>query len=290
MALDAASKEILKKLGIDPAKLADIIAAPTEMPLTMKGVVDGKEADVPFSLTPSTIRNNTPSGHYFYNEEELNGLKGRVGDDKLKQAEELGIKALKEKAGLTFEGKDPGKFLEELGKHLKVPVDAKLTEKERDIQTLREAVLAEKTKYTELETKWKDREELDAFSKLLPANKTKILRDNEIRARLMEEGYKLGEHEGKPALFKNGEPYKDAEAKLVDPKAFIPEWMKTNGLIEVEQAADTKRKTFDTKTRTGQDDNKFDHATAYEAALAAGGGKWNEVAQARYTEAMAAAK
>lgn len=275
-----AVKDNLKKWGVDLDALVAAVNAP-------------EEKDFSFEVKPEVVKANFPT-YSFLDEAELNGLKGRTKDEVLKQAEEIGIKAIKEKAGVTFDGKDPGKFLEALTAHLKIPVDDKLKEKDKDILTLQETLKQEKEARSAFESRIKDRDELDNFSKLLPVNKTKVLRDAEIRSRYKEDGYTLGEYDDngakKPALFKNGEVVKDKELKLVDPKAHVSEWMKSQNLLEAEQqqAANTRR-TFDTNTNSNNTQSKFNHDAAYETAMNAGGGKWNEKAQATYTEMLVAA-
>jgi len=272
------TNELLKKWGIDVEALVAAHSAPEEKPFT-------------FTVTADTIKANFPE-HTFLDEAGLNGLKGRLRNDVLSQAEEIGIKALKEKAGITFEGKDPAKFIEALTTHLKLPVDGKLQEKDRDIATLKETLEAEKLAHQTTAKQYKDRQDLDEFSKLLPANKTKILRDAEIRSRMAEDGYTVGEYEDNgnkiKALFKNGEVVKDKELKLVDPKSHISEWMKTSNLLEAEAPGKDRRQTFDV-SGTGGGTSTFDHESAYEKALQAGGGKWNEKAQAVYTDLQVAA-
>lgn len=280
MALKQATKDALKKWGINADDL-------------VKAANETDEKDFAFEIKDDLVKTNFPD-HSFLSTDDLNGLKGRVKNETLQQATELGIKAIKDKAGLTFEGKDPDKFLEELGKHLKLPVDDKIREKDRDIATLQRTLSEEKEKYTNLEKTYKDRQDLDNFAKLLPANKTKILRDSEIRSRYGEEGYTLGEYDDngakKPAVFKNGEVMKDKELKLIDPKAHLGEWMKTNGLIDTAGSGKPPRQSFDTEPGKGGTTGDFDSAGAYKKALDANGGKWNERAQAMYTEAMVGAK
>lgn len=279
MAIKKDTKDLLSKWGIDVDAL---VAAHTA----------AEEKDFSFSVTADTIKANFPD-HSFMSTDDLNGLKGRVKSETLTQAEEIGIKALKEKAGLQFEGKDPAKFLEALGAHLKLPVDGKLQEKEKDIETLKGSIKEWKTKFEGLETQVRERAAIDSFAKMLPANKTKLLRDSEIMNRFKEDGYSIGEYDDNgnkvTALFKNGEVQKDKELKLIDPKGHIGEWMKSGGLLESEQAAGgggPQRRTFDTGVTNTGGKSSFDHSSAYEKAIQAGGGVWNEKAQAAYTEMM----
>ena len=106
---------------------------------------------------------------------------------------------------------------------------------------------------------------------------------------LQEEGITFGEHDGKPAVFKNGEVQKNTDLTLVDPKAFAAEHFKAKGWImeDAPAATDKSRTTFDIKSPNGQPKQPFDHKTTYDALMEKHGG-WTDKAQAEYTQAQLA--
>lgn len=273
--LDQATETQLAALGIDVAGLTAAIKSTEATPFTL-------------AIKPEAVKTLFPT-HSFLSEDELNGLKGRTKNETLTQATELGIKAIKEAAGVTFEGKDPAKFIEALTAHLKIPVDSKLTEKENEILTIKQTYAAEKLRADTLEAKFNDIDAVSSFSKLLPEDFMKAIPAKVYRATLADSGIEVKDYEGKQAVYVNGQVQKDKELNLIDAKTFISAHAKENGFTQVAAAtaAPAKPTTFDT-TKTGQT-TKFDHNTAYQTALKAGEGKWNEKAQATYTELMTSA-
>ena len=271
MPLDTASKALLQSIGIDPEALSAAVTA---------------TAETPFTFTPKggevKIGDNT---FHIYDSAGHEGLKGRVKAEVLTQAEEIGIKAIKKAANIEFEGKDPHKLIEAIEAKLKLPVDDKLKEKDRDILQLKTNWETEKAARERAEALYKDREELDRDISFFPDNRIKSVKDKTLRMELKDEGITFGEHEGKPAVFVNGEVKKNADLSLVDPKAFTGEFFKTKGWI-VEDAPPAKKGTFDTKTPNNNPTKPaFNHDTTYQSLINKHG-SFNEKAQAEYTAAM----
>jgi len=272
MALDTASKTLLQSFGIDPEALSAAVTA---------------TAETPFTFTPKggevKIGDNT---FHIYDTAGHEGLKGRVKQEVLTQAEEIGIKAIKKAANIEFEGKDPLKLIEAIEAKLKLPVDDKLKEKDRDILQLKTNWETEKAAREKAELLYKDREELDRDISFFPDNRIKSVKDKTLRMELKDEGITFGEHEGKPAVFVNGEVKKNADLSLVDPKTFTGEFFKTKGWIVEETPQGKQKSTFDTKTPNNNTSKPaFNHDTTY-ASVVAKYGSFNDKAQAEYTIAQ----
>jgi hypothetical protein len=271
--LDAASIKQLTELGINYAELSAAISDQSEKPY-------------PVVLKTGEITVGGAKLH-IYDEDGHNGLKGRVKTEVLAQATELGVKAIAAKAGVDYKGNDPDKLLEAINTKLNLPVDDKIKEKDRDIATMRTNWEQEKVAREQAEARWKDREELDRDISYFPENRIKSVKEKTLRTELKEDGITFGEHEGKPAVFVNGEVKKNADLTLVDPKTFTAEHFKAKGWIAEAAPAGAPKKTFDTKGQPGEPAAAFDHTSTYERVTKKYGG-WNDKAQAEYTESMLA--
>lgn len=274
MALDAATKAQLQSFGIDPEALSKAVLATGEQP---------------YKFTPKAGEIKVgESTYHIYDSEGHEGLKGRVKSDVLGQATEIGIKELKKIAQLEFEGKDPAKFIEALGKKLNVPIDEKLKEKDKDILTMTENWNKEKQARESAETKYKEREALDRDISFYPDNRIKSFKDKTLRMELMDEGITVGDYEGKQAVFENGVVKKNPDLTLADPKTYFADHFKTKGWIAEAAAGQTAPKTtFDVTGANGQPKPKFDHGSTYDSLMQKHGG-WTDKAQAEYTQAQLA--
>ena len=193
--LSAEDKAQYAAFGIDTDALAAAISNTAVVPM-------------PYTPKSGEIKVGATTYH-LYDTDGHNGLLGRVKNETLSQATELGIKALKTAAGVEFEGKDPAKFVEALTAKLKIPVDERLKEKERDIATMTDNWNTEKKNREAIEARLKDREETDRDISFFPENRVKIVKDSTLRAELKAQGITFGEHDGKPAVFVNGEVKKN---------------------------------------------------------------------------------
>lgn len=273
MPLDAASIKQLTDLGIDVPALSAAIADPAEKPYAL--VLKTGEITVGGAKV------------HIYDEAGHNGLKGRVKDEVLTQATELGVKAVAKQFGVDYTGNDPIKLQEAVEKKLNLPVDDKIKEKDRDIATMTQNWNNEKAARELAEAKYKDREELDRDISFFPENRIKSVKEKTLRMELKEDGITYGEHEGKPAVFVNGEVKKNADLTLLDPKTFTAEHFKTKGWIAEPSAAPgaPAKRTLDTKGNPGEQSPKFDHQSTYDNVIKKYGG-WNDKAQAEYTQAQ----
>jgi len=275
MALDAASKKALTDLGLNVEEL-------------VKAVTTTGDQTYAVTLKTGEIKVGDKKLHV-YDEDGHNGLKGRVKDEVLAQATELGVKAVAAEAGVDYKGNDPKKLIEAVTAKLNLPVDDKIKEKDRDIATMTANWNNEKAAREAAEARWKDREELDRDISYFPENRIKTVKEKTLRMELKEEGITYGEHDGKPAVFKNGEVQKNADLTLVEPKTFTAQFFKDKGWIAEAQAQGQQGKqgkqTFDTKGQPGEPAPKFDHESTYNNIMKKYGG-WTDKAQAEYTQAQ----
>ena len=98
MALDAASIAQLQSFGIDTDELTKAITATGEQ--AYKFMPKAGEIKV------------GESTYHIYDSAGHDGLKGRVKDDVLKQATELGVKAVAKQFAVDYTGNDPVKLQE----------------------------------------------------------------------------------------------------------------------------------------------------------------------------------
>lgn len=273
--LNAADKQAFTALGIDIDALTAAIAAPDEQPYKIV-------------LKSGEIKLGDTKVH-IYDEDGHNGLKGRVKTETLAQATELGVKAVATEFEVDYKGNDPKKLKEAVIAKLNIPVDEKVKEKDRDIETMRTNWNTEKAAREQAEIKYKEREELDRDISFFPDNRIKTFKDKTLRTELKEEGITFGEHEGKPAVFVNGEVKKNADLTLIDPKTFAADHFKTKGWIQADATPLAPgKKTFDVADKGSKGQSNFDHKSTYDRILQANGGKWTDKAQAQYTDAMLA--
>lgn len=276
MALDQASKKSLTDLGIDVDALTTAITATGEQAYKMVP----KTGEI--KIGDSTYHVYDTAGH--------DGLKGRVKTEVLTQATELGVKAVAAAFDVDYKGNDPVKLKAAVEAKLNIPVDEKVKEKDKDIATMTKNWNDEKAKREGIEARLKDREETDRDISYFPEDAIKSVKAKTLRMELKEEGITYGEHEGKPAVFVNGEVQKNPDLTLVDPKKFTAEKFKTKGWIAEPATPPTPgKKTFDINGKPGEQTAKFDAKSAHEQAFKASGGKYDEKYQAVYTEAQLAA-
>lgn len=270
--LDTASKKTLTDLGFDVDKLTAAISATDEQA---------------YAFVPKTGEITIGGAKlHIYDDEGHNGLKGRVKTETLTQATELGVKSVAKQFGVDYTGNDPAKLQEAVIAKLNIPIDDKVKEKDRDIATMTKNWNDEKAAREQAEAKWKDREEFDRDVTYFPENRIKTVKDKTLRMELMEDGIKIGDFEGKPAVYVNGEVQKNADITLVDPKTFISEHFKTKGWMQPEATTTPPKRTFDTKGKPiDTAAPKFNHDTTY-AQLIEKYGSFNDKARAEYTQAM----
>ena len=274
MPLDATALAYFTNLGIDFEAAAAAHAKPEVVPF-------------PITLKTGEIKIGTETIHV-YDTAAHNGLIGRVKNETLAQAEELGIKAVAKKAGVDYTGNDATKLIEAVETKLKLPVNDKLAEKDRDILTLRTNWETEKKRAESVEARLKDREESDRDISFFPDNRIKAVKDKTLRAEMKEDGITFGEYEDNGvktiAVFENGVVKKNADLTIVKPKDFAPEYFKSKGWIapDATQPTPEKKSTFDGPS--GGSKTTLTHESIHAQALAASGGVMNEKYQAVYTD------
>ncbi len=272
--LDAASKKALTDLGFDVDALSTAITSTAETPYKI-------------TLKTGEIKLSDTATIHVYDTDSHNAMKGRVKDETIKQATELGVKAVATAFDVDYKGNDPVKLKEAVVAKLNIPVDERIKEKDRDIATMTANWNKEKTDREAIALRLKDREETDRDIAYFPDNRIKSVKDKTLRMELKDEGITFGEHEGKPAVYVNGEVKKNADLTLVDPKAFTAEHFKTKGWIqEAQQQQQTTKRSLDVRTGNKGDKPDFDAEGTRVAINDKYGGKWTPKAQAEYTQAM----
>lgn len=246
------------------------------------------EVALPLVLKPGEIKVGTNTYHV-YDTAGHDGLKGRVKAETLTQATELGVKAVAAAFDVDYKGNDPKKLQEAVIAKLNLPLDDKIKEKDRDIATMTANWNKEKADKEAISARLKDREDTDRDVSYFPENRIKSVKDKTLRLELKEDGITIGDHEGKPAVFVNGEVKKNEDLTLTDPKTFIGEHFKTKGWItEAAPVVPAKKGSFDV---TGNNPQKgaFDYNATY-ASVVAKHGSFNGAAQAELTNAQLAAR
>ncbi len=279
MALDTASKKALTDMGFDVAKL--------ETAITTAG-------DQPFAFTPKMGEIKVgESTYHVFDTAGMDGFKGRLKNEVLAQSTELGVKAVAAAFDVDYKGNDPLKLKEAAIAKLNIPIDDKIKEKDRDILSLKTNWDKDKTRADLAEKSLNDYKETERDISYFPADTIKSVKAKTLRMELKEEGITYGDHEGKPAVFVNGEVQKNADLTIVDPKVFNATKFKEKGWIaEAAAAAAPVKKTFDASGKEigGQGTAvKFDHKSAHEQALAESGGKYDDKYQSVYTSLQLAA-
>ncbi len=274
--INAADRAAYAAIGVD---IDAVIAAHT----------NAAEVPLPLVLKSGEIKVGTNTYHV-YDTAGHDGLKGRVKAETLTQATELGVKAVAAAFGVDYKGNDPLKLKEAVVTHLNIPLDDKIKEKDRDIATMTANWNKEKADREAIALRLKDREDTDRDVSYFPENRIKSVKDKTLRLELKEDGITIGEHEGKPAVFVNGEVEKNTDLTLKDPKVFIAEHFKTKGWIAEPAAppAPPKKGSFDVIGKGGQQ-STFNHDATY-AGVVAKHGSFNAAAQAEYTNAQLQSK
>jgi hypothetical protein len=282
-------------MALDAASIATYKAFIPNWDDVVAAIAKPETVAMPFVPKPGEIKIGDATFHV-YDTSGHDGLKGRVKQEVLTQATELGVKAVAAAFEVDYKGNDPVKLKEAVVAKLNIPIADQIKEKERDIATMTDNWNKAKAEREAIAARLKDREDTDRDVSFFPENRIKSVKDKTLRNELKDDGITIGEHETeiggakvmRPAVFVNGVPQKAADLSLVDPKVFISEHFKNKGWIAepAAAAAPGKKQSFDTASGGAQGKSAFDDKGTYERILAANGGAWTEKANAEYTNAI----
>ncbi len=186
--------------------------------------------------------------HVIYKPDDFETFKTNLANDEYKKGrtagEEMTVKALKQKAGIEIEGKDPDKFLETFKSNVleqaKIEPSKKIEDLTQDNEKLRKS-------YGELETTF------NTFKTEITKKETRAKRDSELLKVLPLEGLKVKQADaldlmklrgfdvdydesGKLILIKNGEVVKDEKlSQPIDIKTFAENALKSLDLFDKPQ-------------------------------------------------------
>lgn len=162
-----------------------------------------------------------PEGTRVYTKTEWEGdgsdkpgvLKTLQGEGE-KIGRERTVKEMKERTGLTFEGKSPEKFIEEYKVHVLKEsgqtVDEKVKARDKDIQQLKQALEQKTTRETELVGKVAHMEKVSEIRKHLPKGRDPRFSDDQYITLLASE-LDFTTEEDKPVVKKAGEILKGTD-------------------------------------------------------------------------------
>ncbi len=155
---------------------------------TIAALLKVKEEDLTAAIKAEgevDLSGYNPTGLQVFTTEELStrdtNVKEASKSEHINAGKEIAIKELKQASGIEFPGKDPAKFLEEFKgkvmKEAKIPTDAKVTELETQITTLKGNLSAAEQKATDAENR-ASQAALDArILSSLPAERNPALSD-----------------------------------------------------------------------------------------------------------------
>ena len=210
MSLSKADKQAIKDRGIDIDALIKAVNEPAETAITL-GDVKGFHSDADVD----EIKENVKTAH----EKNYPEIFGR----KMNKDHELGLS--------TNDAKDTAKVIAALEKKITDKVtanpDARVKELEASLKKLQDVTLPEyETNAKKWEGKYKQREEFDKYSEVIPENANKYLTKEEHVNRVRKV-VALGEN-GTAVNPATNEPYKDKKEKPVLFKDKVAELYKEN--------------------------------------------------------------
>lgn len=256
------------KIAEDDAKAKEIIESQEE-----------KEAAI-----PDTIK--------LYTTDEFTTATANLKNEGIKIGKEIGIKELKEKAGLDYEGKDPDKFITEfkayVQKESNISVDDKVKDRDKTINELKAALKKEQDEKAEAIGKATAiRKDADLL-RILPKDRDDRFGD-EHWLTVVKSELQFLEEDGKPIVKdRQGNVIKDGQFNAVSYETAMADLFKTKNWSKPEQDNQKKGPGFDDSKKVPGAINNMKEFKAYCESQ-----NWNlkgQEAQAKLAEVTKANK
>lgn len=217
---------ILVKLGVaaDEAKANEII-----------DLTDEKEVSIPEGTRVYSKIDWEGDGT-----DKKPGVERMLKDDGVKLGKDLQVKYMKEKAGLSYDGKDPDKFLESFKEHVSkeagTSVDEKVKSRDKTIDQLKTALEEEKGKVVSVTTQLKTIQEDQELINLLPKDRDPKFSDKHYVMALRAD-LNFAEEDGKRVVKKNGEIVKNDKFEPLSPADVIANHFKESNWLKAADGA-----------------------------------------------------
>jgi hypothetical protein len=224
--------------------------------------------------------------------DEFTTATANLKNEGIKIGKEIGIKDLKEEAGLDFEGKDPKKFISEFKaqvlKDANVSVDDKVKDRDKTITELKAALKKEQDEKADAISKATAiRKDVDLL-RILPKDRDDRFGDDHWLTVVKSELQFL-EEDGKPIVKdRQGNVIKDGQFNAVSYETAMADLFKTKNWNKVEQDQQKKGPGFDDSKKVPGAINNMKEFKAYCESQ-----NWNikgQEAQAKLAEVTKANK
>jgi hypothetical protein len=248
----AIKKESLQKLLVrlkiaeDDAKAKELIDAQEE-----------KDIAVPDTLKIYTV-------------DEFTTATANLKNEGIKIGKEIGIKELKEKAGLDFEGKDPEKFITEfkasVQKESNISVDDKVKDRDKTINELKAALKKEQDEKTDaLKTKDQIVNDTNLLRKLPKDRDDRFEDDHWLN--VVKSELQVSIEDGKEIVKdRQGNVIKDAQFNPVSYETAVSDLFKTKKWIKAQEQQKPKGPGFDDSTKVPGAINNMKEFKAYASS------------------------